>query len=76
MKVGDLILWHGGNTIALVIHVRQLERPRPDLRGLDNWWVTLFDEDGIFEDDLGEGFSIIDENFVLPEGYLTFGFSV
>jgi len=74
MRVGDLILWHGGNTIALVINVKQLNHPR---RGADHWWVTLFDEDGVFEDDLAEGFSIIDEDFELPEWYLAYGgFSV
>ena len=47
MKAGDLIFWHGRNTIALVIYV--------DGTYPSELWVCLFDEDGITHDYLEEG---------------------
>ena len=62
MKVGDLIYWHGRNTIALVI---QVDGTYPS-----ELWVCLFDEDGITHDYLEEGYTVINENWTWPEWHI------
>jgi len=58
---GNLIFWHGGNTVALIIDIMYSPNEHADA-----WWVTLLDEDGIFDDDLAEGFTIVDEKWNWP----------
>jgi len=69
MKVGDLIFWHGRNTIALVICV---ESYNSHTLSHENLWACLFEEgDGmITHDDLSDGYTIIDENWDWPPWHI------
>lgn len=63
MKVGDIIFWHGRNTIALVIRI---ESYNDYIDTHENLWVCLLDEDGVTYDDLSDGYTIVDENWGWP----------
>jgi hypothetical protein len=66
VKVGDLIFWHGRNTIALVISVDSEKN-----WSHENLWACLLEEDGmIINDDLGEGYTVIDENWDWPRWHI------
>ena len=64
MKAGDLIYWHGRNTIALVIHI--------DGTYPSELWVCLLEADNgmITYDYLEEGYTIIDENWTWPDWHI------
>ena len=64
IKSGDLIFWHGRNTIALVVRVEYADRPC-------DRWVHLLEADGfITHDPLDDGCTVIDENWDWPEWHI------
>jgi len=67
VKVGDLIYWHGSNSIALVIEIDACPNEHAEA-----WWVCLLDEEGTVTDDLSDGFTIVDEDFDWPEWHVNY----
>jgi len=68
MKAGDLIFWHGRNTIALVVSVESETNWCHE-----NLWVALLEEGIIINDDLAEGYTIIDKNWNWPDWHVHYG---
>lgn len=66
MKVGDLIFWHLGNTIALVLSVDTDHTV--DVH--KNLWVYLLEDGMIAGDDLSDGYTIIDKNWNWPKWHI------
>ena len=64
MKVGDLIYWHGRNTIALVIKIDVIDWEDP--------WYCLLEagDDNITHDYLEEGYTIIDAHWDWPRWHI------
>ena len=66
MKVGDLIFWHGRNTIALVVSIDACPNEHAEA-----WWVCLLEEGGaLIYDDLPDGHTVIDENWNWPSWHV------
>jgi hypothetical protein len=65
VKVGDLILWHWNYSIALVISVDTEKNWCHE-----NFWVCLFEDGEITNDDLSDGYTVIDEDFDWPEWHI------
>ena len=64
LKQGDLIFWHGRNTIALVINIES------DAVNSNKWYCLL--EDGMLTHDyLEDGYTVIDANWDWPEWHVT-----
>ena len=67
IKAGDLIFWHGRNTIALIIAVDS-----DPYRRHACMWVWLLENGVLMSDDLSEGYTIIDENWNWPEWHINY----
>ena len=70
VRAGDLIFWHGRNTIALVVHVDvHIERILPLVK---RTWACLLeaDDDMVTHDDLSGGYTVIDKNWYWPEWHI------
>jgi len=67
MKAGDLIFWHGRNTIALIISVTKEKSWCHE-----NLWVYLLEDGVLMSDDLAEGYTIIDENWEWPSWHVDY----
>jgi hypothetical protein len=67
MKAGDLIYWHGRNSIALVIEIDAEPNEHAEA-----WWVCLLEagDDMITHDGLEEGFIVIDDDWDWPEWHI------
>ena len=65
MKAGDLIFWHWSNTIALIVSVDTEKN-----QSHENFWVCLFEDGIITNDDLSDGYTIIDKYWNWPEWHV------
>ena len=73
IKAGDLIFWHGRNTIALVVHVDvYITDVAPVVKRM---WVCLLEagDDLITHDPLDDGYTVIDKNWFWPEWHINHG---
>ena len=71
MKVGDLIYWHGRNSIALVINI---EAPSDIVGGEQPWYCLLeAGDDMITHDYLEDGYTVINEDWDWPKWHVNHG---
>ena len=72
MKVGDLIYWHGRNTIALVIKIDVFPDPVGSTNPGEHVWYCLLEagDDMITHDYLDDSYTIIDENWDWPDWHI------
>jgi hypothetical protein len=72
VKVGDLIYWHGRNTIALVINIMEFPDPTGSTKLGEHVWYCLLDSDDgmITHDYLEEGYTIINESWNWPDWHI------
>ena len=70
MKPGDLIFWHGRNTIALVINIVGVPDPVNSTNPEEYAWYCLLEDGMITHDYLADGYTVIDENWDWPEWHI------